>query len=77
MNSSTYGRMAVSYTHLMRNYGQHNLKIGLNEWNFDLNYWSASTQWDATVNEYPAVSYTHLDVYKRQGPHGRGYGESS
>ena len=38
---------------VMRNYGQHNLKIGLNEWNFDLNYWSASTQWDASVKEYP------------------------
>lgn len=38
---------------LLKNFGLHNLKIGLNEWNFDINYCSSSTQWDATVQEYP------------------------
>lgn len=33
--------------------GCNNLKIGLNEWFYDLDYHSSSFQWDATVEEYP------------------------
>ena len=38
---------------MSKQFDMHKLKVGLNEWNFDLNYWSASTQWNASVQEYP------------------------
>lgn len=34
--------------------GCNNLKIGLNQWYYHLDYHSSSFQWDATVEEYPA-----------------------
>ncbi len=51
-----HGAKAKSFlmtSELLKNFGLHNLKIGINEWNFDINYCSSSTQWDATIQEYP------------------------
>lgn len=42
---------------LRKQISRHNIMIGMNEWNFNLDYWSASTQWDATVEEYPSLLY--------------------
>lgn len=44
-------------TELNKLFGRHNLRIGLNEWYYHLNYHSSSFQWYATVNEYPTVLY--------------------
>lgn len=37
--------------------GSHNLKIGLNEWFYHLNYHSSSFQWYASANNYPTILY--------------------
>ena len=53
----------VSYTHLV---GMHNVKI-LWVAAQDIRYDRAESLWEDTL---VAVSYTHLDVYKRQVPGG-------
>ena len=40
---------------LTKRFGNHDLRLGLNEWYYHLDYHSSSFQWTATVNEYPEV----------------------
>ena len=45
-------------TELNKRYGNHGVRLGLNEWYYHLNYHSSSLQWTGTVNAYPQVLYT-------------------
>lgn len=40
---------------LSKRFGNHNLRVGLNEWNYNLDYHSSSFQWIGTVSAYPKV----------------------
>lgn len=44
-------------TELNKQLGNHNLRIGLNEWFYHLNYHSSSFQWYGTANNYPTILY--------------------
>lgn len=44
-------------TEVNKRLGSHNLRIGLNEWYYHLNYHSSSFQWYASANEYPTILY--------------------
>lgn len=46
-------------TELYKQFGRHNLRLGLNEWYYHLHYYSSSFQWYGTVNEYPSVLYAN------------------
>lgn len=37
--------------------GNHGLRVGINEWNYQLDYHSSSFQWYASANNYPTVLY--------------------
>lgn len=43
---------------LSKQVGNHDLRLGLNEWYYHLDYHSSSLQWMATVGNYPTVLYT-------------------
>ncbi len=45
-------------TELNKTFGKHNVRLGLNEWYYYLNYHSSSMQWTGTVEAYPQVLYT-------------------
>ncbi len=45
-------------TELNKAFGKHNVRLGLNEWYYYLNYHSSSMQWMGTVEAYPQVLYT-------------------
>ena len=38
--------------------GRHALRLGLNQWNYFLDYYSSSTKWNCTVEPYPSVLST-------------------
>lgn len=38
--------------------GNHDLRLGLNQWNYFLDYHSSSTKWNCTVEPYPSVLST-------------------
>lgn len=40
---------------LKKQSGNHDWRIGLNEWYYRINYHSSSTQWNGTVTEYPVI----------------------
>lgn len=40
---------------LKKQSGNHNWRIGLNEWYYHIDYHSSSTQWNGTVREYPEI----------------------
>lgn len=42
-------------TELNKTFNNHALRVGINEWNYQLDYHSSSLQWSATVNPYPQV----------------------
>lgn len=42
---------------LSKRFGKHNLRLGLNEWYYHLDYHSSSFQWTGTVSKYPDVLY--------------------
>lgn len=44
-------------TELNKQLGNHNLRLGLNEWYYHLNYHSSSFQWYASANDYPTILY--------------------
>lgn len=43
---------------LEKQIGNHGLRIGINEWFYDLDYHSSSFQWTGTVQEYPEILMT-------------------
>lgn len=43
---------------LEKQIGNHGLRLGINEWFYDLDYHSSSFQWTGTVNEYPQILST-------------------
>ena len=45
-------------TELNKQWGGHNVRLGLNEWYYHLNYHSSSLQWTGTVSPYPQVLYS-------------------
>lgn len=45
-------------TELNKLFGKHNVRLGLNEWYYHLNYHSSSLQWTGTVGAYPQVLYS-------------------
>ncbi|MDE7190359.1 MAG: TonB-dependent receptor [Muribaculaceae bacterium] len=44
---------------LSKRFGRHDLRLGLNEWYYYLDYNSSSFQWTGTVSEYPDVLVRH------------------
>lgn len=46
---------ALITSELNKQAGNHNLRLGLNEWYYHLDYHSSSFQWQATVTEYPQI----------------------
>lgn len=44
-------------TELKKQLDNHNLRLGVNEWYYHLNYHSSSFQWYASANEYPTILY--------------------
>ncbi len=40
---------------LQKQFGNHGLRLGLNEWYYDLDYHSSSVQWIGSVQEYPEI----------------------
>lgn len=50
-------RSLMLTTELTKQLGSHNLRIGLNEWYYHLNYHSSSFQWYASADEYPTILY--------------------
>lgn len=46
---------ALITSELNKQQGNHNLRLGLNEWYYHLDYHSSSFQWQATVAEYPRI----------------------
>lgn len=46
---------ALITSELNKQRGNHNLRLGLNEWYYHLDYHSSSFQWQATVAEYPRI----------------------
>ncbi len=51
---------------LQQKFGNHALRLGINEWNYHLDYHSSSQQWIGTVEEYPEV-LTAADGTKFRG----------
>lgn len=43
---------------LEKQIGNHGLRLGINEWFYDLDYHSSSFQWTGTVQEYPEILMT-------------------
>lgn len=46
---------ALLTAELNKLYGNHEMRLGLNEWYYHLDYHSSSFQWDGTVSPYPDV----------------------
>lgn len=46
---------ALLTSELKKRVESHDLRLGLNEWYYHLNYHSSSFQWIGTVSEYPQV----------------------
>jgi hypothetical protein len=46
---------ALLTSELQRRLGRHQLRLGLNEWFYHLDYHSSSLQWYATATEYPTI----------------------
>lgn len=55
---------------LEKQIGNHGLRLGINEWFYDLDYHSSSFQWTGTVNEYPQI----LSTPNGQGGHDKFFG---
>ena len=51
---------------LNKTFGNHDLRLGVNEWYYHLDYYSSSLQWMATVQNYPVADFHN---YKFPGPH--------
>lgn len=51
---------ALLTAELNKRFGHHELRLGLNEWYYHLDYHSSSFQWDGTVSAYPDVLIKHL-----------------
>ena len=49
---------AMLTTELSKQWNRHQVRLGLNEWYYHLNYHSSSMQWTGTVEAYPQVLYT-------------------
>lgn len=46
---------------LNKRIGSHDLRLGLNEWYYNLDYHSSSFQWTGTVSKYPDILIKHYD----------------
>lgn len=46
---------------LNKRIGAHDLRLGLNEWYYNLDYHSSSFQWTGTVSKYPDILIKHYD----------------
>lgn len=46
---------ALLTSELKKKAGNHDMRLGLNEWYYHLNYYSSSFQWTGTVTEYPEI----------------------
>lgn len=56
---------------LQQRFGDHNVRLGLNEWYYHLDYHSSSFQWTGSVKEYPDI------LYAADGSRFRGFNELS
>lgn len=56
---------------LQQRFGNHNVRLGLNEWYYHLDYHSSSFQWTGSVKEYPDI------LYAADGSRFRGFNELS
>lgn len=54
-------RNALFTGEISKTYGNHDLRVGLNEWYYHLNYHSSSFQWIGTVSAYPDVLARRYD----------------
>lgn len=50
---------ALLTAELFKNFGKHQLRFGLNEWYYHLDYHSSSFQWTGTVSPYPDILVKH------------------
>ncbi len=46
---------------LSKSFGKHDLRLGLNEWYYHLDYHSSSFQWTGTVSAYPDILTKHYE----------------
>lgn len=46
---------------LNKRIGSHDLRLGMNEWYYNLDYHSSSFQWTGTVSKYPDILIKHYD----------------
>lgn len=46
---------------LSKQFGNHDLRLGINEWYYDLDYHSSSFQWTGTVSAYPEILTKRYD----------------
>lgn len=46
---------------LSKRFGNHDLRLGMNEWYYNLDYHSSSFQWIGTVSAYPEILTKHYD----------------